>query len=134
VTAEDLEVIRGLYSAMSSRDLEALRAFADEHPDFEWQSAPDEPETDVRRGREHNVAYSRELLETFEQLETKVRDVIELGPDEAIFVVHHRVRGASSGVEVERSEAHLWTKEGGRIARLREFATVEDARACARPS
>jgi ketosteroid isomerase-like protein len=134
VTAADLELIRSLYAAMSTRDLAALRAFADTHPDFEWQSAPDEPESDVRRGRERNVAYSRELLETFERLETEVRDVIELGSDAAIFVVHHRVRGAASGVEAERGEAHLWTKDGDRLASLREFATLDEARECAQQS
>ena len=134
MTAADVELIRSLYAAMSTRDLAALRAFADTHPDFEWQSAPDELDPGVRRGSERNVAYSRELLETFEQLETEVRDVIELGSDAAIFVVHHRVRGAASGVEAERSEAHLWTKNDGRLASLREFATVDEARECARRS
>jgi ketosteroid isomerase-like protein len=130
LTAEDLEVIRGLYEAMSRRDLAALEAYAKENPDFEWQSAPDEPDTDVRRGGEP-LAYTRDLFETFERLETEIRDVIDLGPDAAIFVVHHTFRGATSGAEVERSEAHLWAKKDGRVASLREFATIEEARACA---
>jgi len=134
VTPDDLEVISGLYEAMSRRDLPALEEFSEANLDFEWQSAPDEPDPSVRRGRERNIAYSRELLETFERLETEVRDVRDLGRDAAIFVVHHRVTGAASGVEVERSEAHLWTKKDGRIASLREFATIDEALACAPPS
>jgi ketosteroid isomerase-like protein len=130
LSPEDLEVIRGLYGAMSTRDLEALQAFAKENPGFEWQSAPDEPDAAVRRGSEP-MAYTRDLFDTFEQLKTEIRDVIDLGADAAIFVVHHTVRGAASGVEVERSEAHLWTKKDGRVASLREFATIEEARACA---
>jgi ketosteroid isomerase-like protein len=134
VTTEDIELIRSLYDAMSRRDLAALEAFSEANPDFEWQSAPDEPDPDVRRGGERTLAYSRELFETFERLETQVREVIELGPEAAIFLVHHRVTGAASGVEVERSEAHLWIKKDGRVASLREFATLEEARACAPPS
>jgi ketosteroid isomerase-like protein len=126
LSPEDLEVIRGLYRAMSTRDLEALGAFARENPDFEWQSAPDEPNTGVRRG-DAPLAYSRDLFETFDRLRTEVRDVIDLGSDAAIFLVHHTVRGAASGVEVERDEAHLWTKRDGRVASLREFASVEEA-------
>jgi len=133
VTPDDLEVIRNLYRAMTTRDLEALQAFAKENPGFEWQSAPDEPDTEMRRGGAP-LAYSRDLLETFDRLETEIREVIDVGPDAAIFVVHHTVRGAASGVEVERDEAHLWTKRDGRVASLREFATVEDARACAQQS
>jgi ketosteroid isomerase-like protein len=131
VTPADIELIRSLYDAMSRRDLEALQAFADANPDFEWQPAPDEPDPSVMRGGRSTLAYSRELFETFERLETEVRDVIVLGPEAAIFLVHHRVRGAASGVEVERSEAHLWTKKDGRLASLREFATLEEARECA---
>jgi ketosteroid isomerase-like protein len=134
VTPDEVELIRSLYAAMSARDLGTLKAFSDANPDFEWQSAPDEPDPAVRRGQERTMAYSQELLETFEQLETEVREVIDLGPDMAIFAVHHTVRGAASGVEVERSEAHLWTKRDGRIASLREFATLDEARECAQRS
>jgi ketosteroid isomerase-like protein len=73
----------------------------------------------------------RELFETFERLETEIREVIHLGPDAAIFMVHHQVRGAASGAEVERGEAHLWSKREGRIASLREFATAQEAREAA---
>jgi ketosteroid isomerase-like protein len=128
VSPEDLEQIRGLYDAMTRRDLEALRAFADANPDFEWQSSADEPDARVRHGKEPNIAYSRELFEAFELLETGVEEVIDLGPDAAILMVRHRVRGAASGVQVERGEAHLWTRRGGRIASLREFRTAEEAR------
>jgi len=133
LSPEDLEVIRSLYRAMSTRDLEALQVFARENPGFEWQAAPDEPDFSVMRGGEP-MAHTRDLFETFEQLESEVRDVIDLGPDAAIFVVHHRVRGAASGVEVERSEAHLWTAKDGRVASLREFPTMEEALECARRS
>ena len=134
MTPDDLELIRGLYRAISSRDVAALQAFAEANPDFEWQPAPDEPDPSVKRGRSRTLAYSQELFETFETLESEVRDVLDLGPDAAIFLVHHRVRGAASGVEVERSEAHLWTKRDGRLASLREFPTLEEARECAPPS
>jgi ketosteroid isomerase-like protein len=130
VSPEDLEQIRSLYRAIASRDLDALKAFAKQNPGFEWQSAPDEPYTDMRRGGE-TLAYSRELLETFEQLEAEIREVIDLGPDAAIFVVRLHARGTASGAEVEREEAHLWATRQGRVASLREFSTVEEARACA---
>jgi ketosteroid isomerase-like protein len=131
VTAEDIELLRSLYDAISRRDLEALQAFYDANPDFEWQPAADEPDPSVMRGRTRTLAYARELFETFEDLHSQVREVIDLGPDAAIFQVRHRVRGAASGAEVERSEAHLWTKKDGRFASLREFATLEEARECA---
>ena len=131
MSPEDLELIRAVYDAMNRRDLEALRAFASAHPDFEWQSSAEEPEARVRRGKESNIAYSRELFEAFELMQTEVEEVIDLGPDAAILMVRHRVRGAASGVEVERGEAHLCTRRNGRIASLREFPTAEEARRAA---
>jgi ketosteroid isomerase-like protein len=128
VSPEDLERIRDLYDAMNRRDLARLQAYADANPAFEWQSAPDEPDTGVRPGSEGALAHSRELFEAFEWQKTEIHEVIDLGPEAAIFVVHHRVRGAASGAVVERGEAHLWTMRGGRVASLREFATVEEAR------
>jgi ketosteroid isomerase-like protein len=67
VTPEDVELIRSLYDAMSRRDLEALQAFADANPDFEWQPAPDEPDPSVMRGGRRTLACSRELFATFEE-------------------------------------------------------------------
>jgi ketosteroid isomerase-like protein len=133
VIPDDLEQIRRLYDALSRRDLDALRAFAAEHPDFEWQSSADEPDAGLRRGSKPNIAYTRELFEAFDRLQTEVVDVVDLGPDAAILMVRHRVRGAASGIEVERGEAHLWTKRDGRIASLREFPTANEARRAALP-
>jgi hypothetical protein len=48
-----------------------------------------------------------------------------------IFVVRHRVRGAASGVRVDREEVHLWTARNDRIESLREYRTVEEAREAA---
>jgi ketosteroid isomerase-like protein len=128
---EDLERIRHLYDAMRRRDFERLREYAEANPGFDWQSAPDEPDWAPSRTTEEALKYARELWATFELLETEIQEVIDLGPDAAVFVVRHRVRGAASGVEAERSEAHLWTSRDGRLTSLREFATVEEAREAA---
>ena len=126
-----MEQIRRLYDAMNRRDLERLRAYANVNPGFSWQSAPDEPDSGVRHGSRRAFEYSRELFETFERLETDIQEVIDLGPEAAIFLVNHRVRGAASGAEVERNEAHLWLTQDGRIASLREFPTEQEAREAA---
>jgi ketosteroid isomerase-like protein len=131
VRPEDLELIRGLYDAMNRRDLTALREFTAVNPGFEWQSSRDEPDPGVRRGGDKAFAYTRELLDMFERLETEIEETIDLGPEAAVFMVNHRVRGAASGADAERREAHLWTTRDGRVASLREFPTAEEAREAA---
>jgi ketosteroid isomerase-like protein len=127
-----LEDIERLYAAMNRRDTAALRELRAQHPDFAWESNSDELDSPGRLDGEELATYSRELFEIFDELHTEILERIDdLGPDHLIFVVRHRVRGAASGVSVDRQEVHLWTARGDRIESLREFASVEEARRAA---
>jgi len=131
VKPELLEDIERLYDAMNRRDVAAMREVGKEHPGFSWESNRDELDTPGRLDAREVLAYSRDLFEIFDELHTEILERIDLGPDQMIFVVRHRVRGAASGVRVDRQEVHLWTARDGRLESLREFSTVEEARACA---
>jgi ketosteroid isomerase-like protein len=126
-----LEHIDRLYDAMNRRDIEALRELRAEHPGFTWESNSDELDSPGRIEGEELAAYTRELFQIFDELDTEVVERIDLDPDHMVCVVVHRVRGASSGVRVDRSEVHLWTARGDRIESLREFGSVEEARRAA---
>jgi ketosteroid isomerase-like protein len=127
-----LEHIDRLYDAMNRRDAEALRELRAEHPGFTWESNSDELDSPGRLEGKELAAYSRELFEIFDELQTEILERIDdLGPDHLILVVRHRVRGAASGVSVDREEVHLWTARGDRVESLREFASVEEARQAA---
>jgi ketosteroid isomerase-like protein len=134
VRQEHLLTIQQAYDAMNRRDLAALRALDSLHPEFSWESAPDELDAPGRLDSKDTVAYSKELFEIFDELHTDIEQTIDLGPSQLIHVVRHRVRGAASGVPAERSEVHLWTVRDGRVASLREFRTVEEARRAAEAS
>jgi ketosteroid isomerase-like protein len=132
VKPELLEDIDRLYDAMNRRDTAALRELRAKHHDFLWESNSDELDSPGRLGGKELDAYSRELFEIFDQLQTEILERIDdLGPDHLIFVVRHTVRGAASGVSVNREEVHLWTARGDRIESLREFGSVEEARSAA---
>jgi ketosteroid isomerase-like protein len=131
VSPKNLEQIHALYDAMNRKDLAAVERLAEEYPDHVWRNAPDMPESATRVGTESALSYVADLFETFDQLHTSVRDVIDLGPAGAIFVVRHRVRGAASGAEVERDEVHLWRTLDDRVVGMEEFLTVDEARAAA---
>jgi ketosteroid isomerase-like protein len=126
VSPENLAVIRKVYDAMNRRDLAAIKELGEQYPDYQWRNGPDMPEPGLRDRRE-GQAYVAEMFATFDQINTTIEEVIDLGDDGAIFVVHHRVRGAVSGAEVERDEVHLWRTEDGRITGLDEFLTVNEA-------
>jgi ketosteroid isomerase-like protein len=131
VKTELLEAIGRLYDAMNRRDVAALRELGREHPDFTWESNEDEVDSPGRLDGNEVLAYSRELFEIFDELETEILETIDLGPDQVIFVVCHHVRGAASGVRVDRQEVHLWTVRDDRVESLREYRTVDEARQAA---
>jgi ketosteroid isomerase-like protein len=126
-----IESIERLYEAMNRRDTAALQELGREHPDFSWESNSDELDSPGRLAGDDLLDYSRELFQIFDELETEVLERIDLGPDQLICLVRHRVRGASSGAQVDREEVHLWTARGDRVVSLREFATVAEAREAA---
>jgi ketosteroid isomerase-like protein len=127
VNEERRTLIRGLYDAMNRREVEALERLGRRFPHFEWRSAPDEIDSDTRRGAASALAYSRNILELFADMQTTIEEEIELGPDQLILVVFHDARGAMSGVQTGRREAHLWTYRPGGAVSLHEYATIEDA-------
>jgi ketosteroid isomerase-like protein len=131
VTPHALEAIERLYDAMNRRDMGALREFGREHSDFSWESRADELDSPGRLHRNEVFAYTRELFQIFDELETEVLERIDLGPDQMICVVRHGVRGAASGVRVHRQEVHLWTARGDRVESLREYGSVAEARQAA---
>jgi ketosteroid isomerase-like protein len=127
VKPEHLDAIHRLYDAMNRRDMAELRALGREHPNFSWEANADELDSPGRLEGDELRAYSRELFEIFDELETEIVERIDCGPDHVIFEVRHRVRGAASGVRVDRSEVHLWTVRGDQIESLREFRSVDEA-------
>jgi ketosteroid isomerase-like protein len=127
-----LEAIDGLYDAMNRRDMAALVQLGKEHPDFSWEANADELDNPGRLDGREVLAYSRELFEIFDEVQTEVLERIDLGPDQMICVVRHRVRGAASGVRVDREEVHLWTVRDDRVESLREYRSVEEALEAAR--
>ena len=124
---ELLDAIHRLYDAMNRRDTAALRQIGREHPNFSWESNADELDSPGRLEGDQLAAYSRELFQIFDELETEIMKQVECGPEHVIFEVRHRVRGAASGVRVDRSEVHLWTVRGDQIESLREYRSVSEA-------
>jgi ketosteroid isomerase-like protein len=108
-------VERAYRTAWHEHDLEA--SFGDVSEDFEWV-VPGHPEGSVRHGPEGAVAFFRDWLDAWEDVEV-------------LAVTLHRARGRGSGVPVELRFAQLWTVRDGRRVRMVLFADVEKGFAAA---
>ena len=126
MSPESIALIREVYDAMNRRDLEALRNMGDSNPDYVWSNGVDMPEPGIR-DRFQGMAYVEEMFKAFDRNQTTILEVIDVDEECAIFVVHHSVRGAVSGAEVERDEVHLWRTRDGRLCGLEEYPTLDEA-------
>jgi hypothetical protein len=86
-------------------------------PDFEIHDH-ELPDSAVHRGRDGWRRWTSDWEEAFEDYSLERLKRIEV--DEArILTVHRlRARGRTSGVELERTDAQLWTFSGGLLVRM----------------
>jgi ketosteroid isomerase-like protein len=78
-------------------------------------------------GKQAARAYVQDWLDTFDDLETEIVDLIDAGADDVITVIKLSGRAKLSGVETDLTYAVVYTIRDGKIARGREFATREEA-------
>lgn len=127
MSQENEEITRRLLASFAGRDIEAALSFFD--PEVEWTTATDEPDHQTYVG----LAGIRKLYSAWSDLwEAGFEAAFETGEfrtnDAHVIVpVRVQVRGRGSGAEVEIHESYWFTFANGKIARVREFRTQEEA-------
>jgi hypothetical protein len=127
MSQENVEVVRRAFESFARGDVEAALSIYD--PDVEWQTAADEPDTQVYRGADgirRLISSWAELWEAGFEAAAEPQDFIDAG-EHVIVPVHTRTRGRGSGVEVEIWETYLLTFSEGKVIRVCEFRTKEQA-------
>jgi ketosteroid isomerase-like protein len=114
---ENLELIRGGYTAWNRGDVDGVAAILDE--DVEWHGHPRLPEPGPYFGRDAVRAWLDDLRGAWEEIEIHPFAFAESG-DEVVALVQISGRGRGSGVEVQSGiDAHVWRIVGGRATRMR---------------
>ena len=127
MSTENVEVVRRAFEAATRRDAATVLALYD--PDVEID--PRGPlarliGSDIYRGVDGVRRFYRAYNEAWGEINYQVEELIDAG-DEVVSVVKNRLRGRSSGVEVERDIPAVWTVREGKIVRVAFYATREDA-------
>jgi ketosteroid isomerase-like protein len=133
VSAENVEIVRRSMEAFARGDLDAF--LADHDPDTEWRTAADEPNPETYRGHEGVRRFAAEISEAWTGRLDDVmtfEDFIDLG-DWVVVPWTAQLRGRSSGIEVDVSETYAVRVENGRIVRVDEYRTTEEAIEAVRP-
>jgi uncharacterized protein len=124
---DNVELVRRSFEAFGRGDFET--AFAAHHPDTEWCTAADEPDSQTY----HGIAGLRRLVASVaDPWEDRFEEVMGFKG----FIAHGdwvivpwtaRLRGKGSGIAIEVSETYAVRVQEGKIVRVEEYRSTEQA-------
>jgi ketosteroid isomerase-like protein len=127
MSQENVELVRRSFEAFARGDFET--AFAAHDPDIEWHTAVDEPDRQTYRGIEGLHRFVRDIsdlwLDRFGGGQ-RFEEFIDLG-DWVVAPWSARFRGTMSGIEMPVQETYAVLVTLGRIVRVQEYRTKEEA-------
>jgi uncharacterized protein len=127
VSGKNVDLVRSSFEALGRGDFD--RAFAFYDPAVQWHTADDEPDSQTYTG----IPSLRRLMEQFAEPWTDrfgpavaFEDFIDCG-DWVVAPWSARLHGHGSGIVIDVSETYAVLVEDGRIKRVDEYRTVEQA-------
>jgi ketosteroid isomerase-like protein len=126
MSQENVELVRRSWEAFNEGGLDAIEEFW--HPDIEWRAAEGEvDDIGVFSGREAMRRYYGDWLDTFDEWQVDVEDVVFDDADRVVAVIRTSARARTSGLRVKGRYVVAYTLRGGQIVRGREYGTAEQA-------
>jgi ketosteroid isomerase-like protein len=117
VSQENVEIVRAVYGRS---DLELL------HPDIEWHTRADLPDSGVHRGHDGVAAHTSQWTAAFNDFEIDVGEQIDAG-DVVVSVVCLRGRLRGSDQAVEMQVVHVSRVQDGLVIEVHEYRTKDEA-------
>jgi ketosteroid isomerase-like protein len=120
------DVVKAALQAWRDGDAAAMLEALD--PGIEWEVRPDLPDADTYRGHEGVQRVLARFSEVLDDQWIEPREeMIEIG-DQVVMPLRWGGRGKGSGVEFEETrETWIGTVRDGKIVRVKEYATKEEA-------
>jgi ketosteroid isomerase-like protein len=122
-----VEIVRRSVQAFARGDLDAF--LEAHHPEVEWRTAADEPNPRTYRGCDSLRSFAADISEVWaDRFDDAMvfEGFIDLG-DWVVVPWTARLRGRSSGIPVDVSETYAVRVQDGRIVRVDEYRTKEEA-------
>jgi ketosteroid isomerase-like protein len=133
MASANVELVSRVYEMLSARGtLEDWDWFFNEYAlvDCEMRPAqgrlPDVGPQSIR-GRDGFERFWRAIGEVLEDWQFALEDAFSAPGDRIVAVVRATGRGRGSGVPLNFREAHVWTMQGGKAARIDAYLEVDDA-------
>jgi ketosteroid isomerase-like protein len=127
MSERNLELVRRSFEAFAAGDFET--AFADYDSRAQWTTAEDEPDSRTYSGLDEIRRLARSFAEPWENRFDRAvvpEEYIDLG-DWIVVPTSGRLHGKGSGIEVDIFESYAVQVRDGRIVRVDEYRTREQA-------
>jgi ketosteroid isomerase-like protein len=126
VSQENVEIGRRMLQAFADGGPEAMAEFWD--PEIDWRAAEGAID-DV--GEMHGPVavrrYIQDWIETFDDVSVVAEELRDVGHDRVLTVLRMKGRAKLSGIATELRYALVSTVRDGKVVRVREYLSVEDA-------
>jgi ketosteroid isomerase-like protein len=126
MSQENVEIVREHIEAFRQDDVPGALSYLDPHVVLD-RSRVRGPDFGVAYGHEAVNQTMRHYMGAFEEYDYEVERVTDLGPGAVLAVVNEEGRGKSSGAPVRHSFAMLYTVIDGKIARVTQFPSEDQA-------
>jgi ketosteroid isomerase-like protein len=130
MSEENVEIVRRLYEAfregMERGDFGAWFDSDEVADDLEWITIPGVGLGNYR-GREGFLEFMQLWTGEFEDWSIELKQVIDADDDCVVSVFHQTATGKGSGARVELMQGAVNELEGGRVIRVRHFASPHEA-------
>jgi ketosteroid isomerase-like protein len=123
----NVELVRREYAAFAARDWQALAEIF--HPDIEYRTFESGTDPGTYRGIDEATEFFDSWGETFPEFRVELAELVEVG-NQVVTVERQSgrgIKGSDSETWLEQTFACLISFKDGRIWRVREYRTLEEA-------
>jgi ketosteroid isomerase-like protein len=125
MSQENVEIVGRLVEAWNRRDLEAILAVFD--PDCEVVFRPEVPEPGPFKGHAELREWTENFLTAWESHHAEVVELIEAKDNTVVAMLHLVMRGSGSGIEMDETDAHVFTLRDDKVTRWMNFTERKKA-------
>jgi uncharacterized protein len=126
MSEENVEIVRDSLRAFADGGLDAAAEFW--HPEINWRAIEGAlDDAGEIHGREAMRRYAQDWRDTFDNLAFTPEELLDVGDDRVVAVLHLTGRAKLSGIETELRYAVVYTLRDGKIGRGREYGDRQEA-------
>ena len=118
MSEENVEIVRRAFAAFIEGDYERLIGLAD--PQIEYDVSRTSPESRVVRGSQEVVAVLEEWIDTWDEHQVELSELIDAGNETVVAVMQERGKLKGSDSWVEHARGVVYTVREQRIVRYEE--------------